>query len=85
MSKHDAILAAIFTKPVRSNIRWHDIEALFINLGAEIVAGNGAVRHVALNGIRATFHRPHQRGPDTDKGAVVSVQKFLLRAGIQKP
>lgn len=36
---------------------------------------------IELNGVKAVFHRPHPR-PDTDKGALVSVRKFLNNAGI---
>jgi len=47
-SKHQKTLEAIFEKPERANILWHDIEALLIALGAEITDGNGSRRRVAL-------------------------------------
>ena len=34
--KHQTTLALIFARPISANIKWHDIEALFIELGAEI-------------------------------------------------
>jgi hypothetical protein len=37
---------------------------------------------VALNGIRAVFHRPHPTN-ETDKGALSSVRKFLENAGVK--
>jgi len=36
---------------------------------------------IALNGVRAVFHRPHPR-KETDKGAVVSMKRFLAAANI---
>ena len=36
---------------------------------------------VRLNGVRAVFHRPHPE-PDTDKGAVKSVRRYLIEAGV---
>ena len=55
-------------KTLEANIPWRDIEALFVALGAEITDGNGSRRRVALQGVRAVFHRPHPR-KETDKGA----------------
>jgi hypothetical protein len=81
-SKHQKTLEAIFEKPERANILWHDVEALFIALGAEITDGNGSRRRVALKGVRAVFHRPHPR-KETDKGAVKSVRRFLEAAGVK--
>ena len=81
MSKHERTLAAIFAEPARANVKWRDIEALPIAKGAEISAGSGSRVRVALNGVRAVFHRPHPQ-PDTDKGALQSMRRFLREAGI---
>ncbi|MBS4165853.1 hypothetical protein NEOC65_000925 [Neochlamydia sp. AcF65] len=35
-----------------------------------------------LNGIRATFHRPHPK-KEADKGALVSMRCFLENAGVK--
>lgn len=80
MSKHERTLIAIFADPVRSSIRWRDIEALFKSLGATVEERAGSRVHVVLNGIDASFHRPHP-SPNTDKGAVKSVRQFLIDAG----
>lgn len=50
-------------------------------LGAEISEGSGSRVRIALNGVRAVFHRPHPR-KETDKGAVVSMRRFLMEAGV---
>ena len=80
--KHRATLEAVFAEPVRAGIHWADIEALFRAAGAELSEGRGSWVRVALNGVRAVFHRPHPR-KETDKGAVKSVRRFLNEAGIE--
>jgi HicA toxin of bacterial toxin-antitoxin, len=82
-NKHTRTLNAIFQDPVKSNIYWADIESLFVALGAEVTEGRGSRIRVALNGVRAVFHRPHPE-KETDKGAVKSVRRFLLEAGVKK-
>ncbi len=79
--KHRRTLVCIFENPVRSEVKWSDIESLFVNLGAEVSEGSGSRVRVALNGVRAVFHRPHPKKV-TDKGALVSVRRFLINAGI---
>lgn len=74
-------LQAIFDNPVRSDVEWKKIESLFNALGAELSEGRGARIRVALNDVRAVFHRPHPQ-KETDKGALKSVRRFLKEAGI---
>lgn len=81
-AKHKKTFDAIYAKPIQSKIVWKDIEALFIALGAEVTEGHGSRVRVALNGVRAVFHRPHPK-KETDKGAVVSVRRFLDTAGVK--
>jgi hypothetical protein len=73
----------VFDDPVRANIVWRDIEALPVALGAEITEGIGSRVRVALNGVRAVFHRPHPR-KEADRGMVRSVRRFLDEAGIER-
>jgi hypothetical protein len=80
-TRHTRTLDAIFADPVRAGLAWRDIEALFAALGAEISEGQGSRVRVALNGVRAVFHRPHPQ-KETDKGAVKSARRFLIEAGI---
>jgi len=81
-ARHRATLEAIFADPVRASIAWRDIEALLAAAGGEISEGQGSRVRVALNGVRAVFHRPHPH-KKTDRGAVRSVRRLLLEAGIQ--
>lgn len=80
--KHKRTLAAIFDDPVRSNISWRDIESMLEAAGAEITEGDGSRVRIALNGVRAVFHRPHPQ-KETDKGAVKSMRRFLTEAGVK--
>ncbi len=79
--KHQKTLEQIFQNPVQASITWRDIETMLSALGADISEGNGSRVRIALNGIRAVFHRPHPK-KETDKGAVVSMRRFLKEAGI---
>jgi hypothetical protein len=79
--KHRSMLEAVFDDPVRSNIAWRDIEAMLEAAGAEITEGRGSRVRIALNGVRAVFHRPHPQ-KETDKGAVRSMRRFLTEAGV---
>ena len=81
-SKHRKTLEAIFSEPPRANIPWLDIESLLIALGAERYEGNGSRVRFLLNGVKATFHRPHPH-KDTDKGALMSVRRYLETGGVR--
>jgi hypothetical protein len=81
-TRHRRTLRAVFAEPVRSNIVWRDIESMLIAAGADITQGEGSRVRIALNGIRAVFHRPHPPQKETDKGAVRAMQRFLTEAGV---
>ncbi len=80
--KQRQTLKGIFTSPVRSDIKWTDIESLFKALGATISQGRGSRVRVSLNGVKAVFHEPHPE-KETNKGAVKAVKEFLENAEIQ--
>lgn len=80
--RHKRTLEAIFKEPVQSGVLWKNIEALLKSLGAEISEGSGSRIRIALNGVRAVFHRPHPR-KETDKGALRDVRRFLITAGVK--
>lgn len=80
--KHRETFKAIFATPIRANIVWKDIEAMLVSLGAEISEGNGSRVRIYLKGVRAVFHRPHPK-KETNKGAVVSMRRFLQAAGVK--
>jgi HicA toxin of bacterial toxin-antitoxin, len=79
--KHRRTLEAIFAHPIRANIAWHDIEALFVELGADISAREGSWVAVVLFGEVWVFHRPHP-SPNTDRGAMTSIRTWLQQHGV---
>jgi len=81
-SKHQKTLALIFENPIRSYVNWADIIVLLQHIGAEVSEGKGSRVRIALNGIRAVYHRPHP-GKETDKGALRSLRLFLVEAGVK--
>ncbi len=54
-----------------------------IGLIPEISEGRGSRVRVALKGVSAVFHRPHPE-KETDKGAVKSVRKKILKNKLLK-
>jgi len=79
--RHRNTLQAVFADPVRANVPWADIEALFIAAGASISQGRGSRVRVSLNGVDAVFDRPHP-AKETDGGALRSMRRFLREAGV---
>ena len=80
-SKHRTTLAQIFARPASGSVRWADVEALFKALGAEITEREGSRVGVFLFGEIRVYHRPHP-SPDTDKGAVAGIRKWLESQGV---
>jgi hypothetical protein len=79
--KHHKTLELIFSRPVSGSIKWTDIEAMFVALGAEVSERQGSRVAVFLFNEVRVFHRPHPT-PDTDKGAVSSIRKWLESHGV---
>jgi hypothetical protein len=80
--KHQRTLELIFARPVSANVRWADIEALFVEMGGQVAEREGSRVLVRLFGDRRVFHRPHPE-PTTDKGAVESIRKWLEDHGVK--
>lgn len=81
--RHGRTLSALFANPVRANIPWRDVVALFQHLGAQVEQAEGSRVLVVLNGIRAVFHEPHPE-KEISKGMVRSVRDFLTQARIDE-
>jgi len=79
--RHRKTLEAVFADPVRANVPWAEVEALFGAAGASVSEGRGSRIRVSLNGVDAVFHRPHPE-KETDKGALKSVRRFLREARV---
>ena len=82
--KHQRTLELLFSRPTSANIQWRDIEALFIELGAEVSEREGSRIAVVLFQEVRVFQRPHPSpDTDTDKGAVASIRKWLEQHGVE--
>lgn len=81
-SKQLNTLKAIFAKPVPNTLEWARIESLFVAAGAKVIEGNGSRVRFELNGVVATFHRPH---PDKEAKSyqVRDARAFLEQAGVK--
>jgi hypothetical protein len=80
--KHQRTLELIFSRPTSGNVQWRDIEVLFVELGAEVTEREGSRVAVVLFEEVRVFHRPHP-SPNTDKGAVASIRKWLEQHGVE--
>ncbi len=80
--KHQRTLELIFSRPTSGNVRWSDVEALFIELGGLISEREGSRLLVRLFNERRVFHRPHP-APTTDKGAIEAIRKWLEANGVR--
>lgn len=80
-AKHRKTLTLIYKRPASANVRWSDIEALFIALGADISERAGSRVAVVLFDEVHVFHRPHP-SPNTDKGALASIRNWLKQNGV---
>ena len=81
-NKHRKTLEAIFADPVKADLKWADIEKLFVACGGIVEEARGSRICVEIDGVFAHFHRPHPQ-PNTDKGAVKSVRRFLENVGVK--
>jgi hypothetical protein len=80
--KHLKTLGLIFSRPASANMRWSEVEALLLELGARIEEREGSRVLIRLFGERRVFHRPHP-SPMTDKGAVASLRDWLNDNGVK--
>jgi hypothetical protein len=80
---HRKTLAAILTTPTPTALEWRRIEALFVALGAQVIEGRGSRVRFELNGVIATFHRPHP-SKEAKPYQVRDARDFLIQAGITR-
>lgn len=80
--RHRETLNKIFQVPVPPSLEWRNIEALFLALGATAVEGRGSRVRFELNGVIATFHRPHPE-KEAKPYQIRDARRFLEQAGIK--
>jgi len=79
---HKKTLSAIFASPTPVTLEWRRIESLFLALGAQTIEGNGSRVRFELNGVIASFHRPHPQ-KEAKPYQVRDAREFLTQAGVQ--
>ncbi|MYC07873.1 MAG: type II toxin-antitoxin system HicA family toxin [Chloroflexi bacterium] len=82
-NRHRETLNAIFRNPVSRTLEWRRIESLFVYLGAKVVEGRGSRVRFELNGVVATFHRPHPQS-EAKPYQVRAARIFLQQTGIMQ-
>ncbi|MCO7543278.1 type II toxin-antitoxin system HicA family toxin [Stutzerimonas nitrititolerans] len=80
-SKHRSTLKAVFSTPVPGTLEWVRIESLMHAAGARTIEGNGSRVRFELNGVVATFHRPHP-AKEAKPYQVRDARAFLEQAGV---
>ncbi|UCI06729.1 type II toxin-antitoxin system HicA family toxin [Mesorhizobium sp. B1-1-8] len=78
---HRETLDKIFSNPVSASIKWRDVEALLVALGAEVSEGSGSRVRFIIAGQKLFLHRPHP-SPDTKRWAIRDIREFLTNIGI---
>jgi hypothetical protein len=81
-SSQKKTLEAVFSTPTPPTLEWRKIESLFVALGAQVIEGNGSRVRFELNGVVASFHRPHPQ-KEAKPYQVKDAKEFLSQAGVQ--
>lgn len=81
-SKHTRTLKAIFAKPVSSNVKFSDIEALVIALGGTVREGDGSRVALLLQGGVKHAHRPHP-GKEAKQYQIREIRDWLTAIGVK--
>lgn len=79
---HQKTLASVFLTPPPASLEWRRIESMFAALGAQVIEGKGSRVRFELNGVIATFHRPHPQ-KECHHYQVRDARVFLEEAGIK--
>ncbi len=81
-NKNRKTLKNIFKQPVPADLRWGDIELLFLALGCEIQPGRGSRVRISHPLMDVVFHKPHPH-PQVKRVYVKSVRIFLESIGVK--
>ena len=81
-SRQAKTLRAVFTDPVPGTIPWVNVERLLIAVGCEVLEGAGSRVRFSMEGVVASFHRPH---PDKEakRYQIRDAREFLIKIGVQ--
>ena len=79
--EHQKTLGALSQRPLPRSLEWRRIESLFKAVGAKTIEGAGSRVRFELNGMMATFHKPHPQ-KEAKPYQVKDARMFLEKAGI---
>ncbi len=80
-NKHKKTWEAIYQLPLTATLEWRRIESLLQAVGANLIEGSGSRVRFELNGVIATFHRPHPQ-KEAKPYQVRDARIFLEKAGV---
>lgn len=80
-SKHRSTLEKILRSPTVHTLEWKKIESLLKAFDAKVIEGHGSRVRFELNGVIATFHRPHPN-KEAKPYQVKDAKAFLEKAGV---
>ncbi|WP_082428255.1 type II toxin-antitoxin system HicA family toxin [Pseudomonas sp. NBRC 111119] len=80
-NQQKATLENLWKTPTPKALEWARIETLLVSAGAQVIEGRGSRVRFELNGVVATFHRPH---PDRHAKTyqIRDARQFLEQAGV---
>ena len=81
-AKQKRTLEAVFADPVSGSIKWAAIETLLTSIGCRVIEGKGSRVKFEMNGIIASFHRPHPE-PAAKHYQVRDARAFLAKLGVK--
>lgn len=81
-AKQKRTLADVFTDPASGTIKWAAIESLLKGVGCRVIEGGGSRVKFEMNGVIASFHRPHPE-PNAKHYQVRDAREFLNKLGVR--
>lgn len=75
-------LEALFAEPVSGTVKWTAIESLLKAIGCRVIEGKGSRVKFEMNGVIASFHRPHPE-PTAKHYQVRDAREFLAKLGMK--
>ena len=81
-TKQKRTLEEVFADPVSRTIKWAAIESLLKAIGCRVIEGKGSRVKFEMNGIIASFHRPHPE-PTAKHYQVRDTREFLTKLGVK--
>ncbi|MDR1920649.1 MAG: type II toxin-antitoxin system HicA family toxin [Candidatus Adiutrix sp.] len=81
-SKNRKTLENIFSQPTKSDIKWSDIAALLVAVGAQMSEGEGSRVRFMKGTVKMTTHRPHP-AKEAKPYQVETARVFLKELGVK--